>query len=165
MLELNNAKGTINPRHCWVSLRFMIKNRSQRKKHEFKTGPWFSKKVAQKKRHFSREIQGHRMFPMRQDFLTMQKKRRVFSIKKRLNRFKQNKILTKERLKPTKNHGLVKRKSPLGNMVFVIEMQTCPKENRVLLWERVKRCFVGLNTNAAAGHIFASGRSSSANSG
>lgn len=84
---------------------------------------------------------------------------------KRLNRVKQNMLLTKGRLKPTKNDGLIKHKSPKGNMVIVIEMQKCHKENRVLLWERVKRCFVGLNTNAAAGHIFASGRSSSANSG
>ena len=100
---------------------------------------------------------------MREDFLTMRKKRRVFSIK-RLKLVKQNMILTKERLKPAKNYGLIKCKSPKGGYI-VIEMQKCHKENRVLLWERVKRCFVGLNTNAAAGHIFASGRSSSANSG
>ena len=64
------------------------------------------------------------MFHMREDLLTMQKKRRVFSIK-RLKRHKQNMVLTKERLKPAKNHGLMKHKSPKGNMVIVIEMQKC----------------------------------------
>ena len=58
---------------------------------------------------------------MREDFLTMRKKRRVFSIK-RLKLVKQNMILTKERLKPAKNNGLIKRKRPKGNMVIAIEM-------------------------------------------
>ena len=128
-----------------------------------KQDPSFQEKLPRKKDTFQERIQCERMFPMREDFLTMRKKRRVFVIK-RLKLVKQNMVLRKERL-PAKNHGLIKRKSPKGNMVIVIEMQKCHKENRVLLWERVKRCFVGLNTNAAAGHIFASGRSSSANSG
>ena len=102
----------------------MIKNRSQRKKHKFKTGPWFPKKLPRKKDTFQEKNQGESMFHMREDLLTMQKKRRVFSIK-RLKRHKQNMVLTKERLKPAKNHGLMKHKSPKGNMVIVIEMQKC----------------------------------------
>ena len=138
----------------------MAKEKSMNSKQD----PSFQEKLPRKKDTFQERIQGERMFPVSEDFMTIRKKRRVFSIK-RLKLVKQNMVLTKERLKPAKNHGLIKRKSPKGNMVIVIEMQKCHKENRVLLWERVKRCFVGLNTNAAAGHIFASGRSSSANSG
>ena len=90
-----------------------------------KQDPGFQKKnCPEKKDTFQERIQGQRMFPMREDFLTMRKERRVFSMK-RLNRVKQNMVLTKERLKPAKNHGLMKHKSPKGKMVIVIEMQKC----------------------------------------
>ena len=49
---------------------------------------------------------------------------------KRLNRVKQNMLLTKGRLKPTKNDGLIKHKSPKGNMVIAIEMQKCQKRRQ-----------------------------------
>ena len=61
-----------------------------------KQDPSFQEKLPRKKDAYQEKIQGEWMFPMRDDFLTIRKKRRVFAIK-RLEVVKQNMVLTKER--------------------------------------------------------------------
>ena len=66
-----------------------------------KQDPSFQEKLPRKKDTFQERIQCERMFPMREDFLTMRKKRRVFVIK-RLKLVKQNMVLTKEKAETSK---------------------------------------------------------------